>query len=335
MSSPVFEVRRRKFSGTSDTPIIEDVRHSLEDTGGFLDVIRSNSELNEVRPREILEITVREDMLTVEDAARFLVVVQSEVPDDMPIGLPYEVLLELLGDDADKFCLYEDDWSRTEGKLIRRAVFINGRTFVPFIDSWSSEIHLVECEPVALYEKVKPKFTALAGIGFTEEDSMVSGYEGEEVGLISDEVAIWYTWHDEAPDEVLIFRQDVERHTNMVLELMTMQFRPFMSKIMVEGLIGHLPEEFGDEIPETWVEDEGSWTAITSLVLSPLLTSESPRSSIRQAILDVLLDSRRGENFEASLAEYIDSVVDSDSLEHEKRLARQQRFIAEVTKWSN
>ena len=335
MSSPVFKVRRRKFSGTSDTPIIEDVRHSLEDTSGFLDVIRSNSELNEVRPREILEITVREDMLTVEDAARLLVVVQSEVPDDMPIGLPYEVLLELLGDDADKFCLYEDEWSRIEGKLIRRAVFINGRTFVPFIDSWSSEVHLVECESVALYEKVKPKFIELAGIGFTEENSMVSGYEGEEVGLISDEIAIWYTRHDEAPDEVLIFRQDVERHADMVLELMSMQFRPFMSKIMVEGLIGHLPEEFGDEIPETWVEDEGSWTAITSLVLSPLLTSESPRSSIRQAILDVLLDSRRGENFEAWLAEYIDSVVDSDSLEHEKRLARQQRFIAEVAKWSN
>jgi hypothetical protein len=274
-------------------------------------------------------------MLTVEDAARLLVVVQSEVPDDMPIGLPYEVLLELLGDDADKFCLYEDEWSRTEGKLIRRVVFINGRTFVPFIDSWSSEIHLVECEPVALYEKVKPKFTALAGIGFTEDDSMVSGYEGEEVGLISDEVAIWYTHHDEAPDEVLIFRQDTERHANMVLEMMTMQFRPFMAKIMIEGLIGHLPEEFEDEIPERWVEDDGSWTAITSIFLSPLLTSESPRSPIRQAILDYILDSRRGENFEAWLAEYIESVVDADSPAHKKRLVRQQRFTAEVANWSN
>jgi hypothetical protein len=248
----------------------------------------------------------------------------------MPIGLHHEVLWELLGDDADKFCLYEDDWSRTEGKLIRRAVFINGRTFVPFIDSWSSEIHLVECESVALYEKVKPKFIELAAIGFTEENSMVSGYEGEEVGLISDDVAIWYTRHDEDPDEVLVFRQDAERHANMVLQLMALQFRPFMSKIMVEGLIGRIPEEFGEEIPEAWVEDEGSWSAITSLVLSPLLTSESPRSPIRQGILDFLLDSRRGENFEAWLAEYIESILDPNSPDYEKRLARQARVEVEI-----
>lgn len=335
MSSPVFTARRRKFSGTTDKPTVEDVQFSVEDANGLLNAIQSNSELYEVRPREILEVTVREDTLSVEDAAKLLVVVQSEVLDDMPVGLHHEVLWELLGEDADKFCLYEDEWSRTHGKLIRRAVFINERTFVPFIDSWSSEIHLVECESIASEERVKPKFTALAGIGFTEEDSMVSGYEGEEVGLISDEVAIWYTHHDEAPDEVLIFRQDTERHANMVLEMMTMQLRPFMAKIMIEGLIGHLPEEFEAEIPERWVEDDGSWTAITSIFLSPLLTSESPRSPIRQAILDYILDSRRGENFEAWLAEYIESVVDVDSPAHKKRLVRQQRFTAEVANWSN
>ena len=72
-------------------------------------------------------------------------------PNDMPIGLNYEVLRELLGDDAYKFA--EEEWNRTKGKIIRRAVFINGRTFVPFIDSGSSEIHLVECESISLYEK--------------------------------------------------------------------------------------------------------------------------------------------------------------------------------------
>jgi hypothetical protein len=332
--SPAFEVRRRKFSGETVKPVVEDVRLSVDDSGGLLDAIRSNSELHEVRAREILEIIVREDMLTAEDVARLLVVVQSEVPDDMPIGLNHEVLWELLGDDAYKFA--EEEWNRTEGKIIRRAVFINGRTFVPFIDSGSSEIHLVECESISLYEKVQPKFTELAGIGFTEENSMVSGYEGEEVGLISDsdDIAIWYVRHDEDPDEVLIFRQDAERHASMVLELMTLQFRPFMSKIMVEGLIGRIPEEFGVEIPEAWVEDEGSWTAITSLTLSPLLTSESPRSPIRQAILDILLDTRRGENFEAWLAEYIESVIDPNSVGYEKRLARQARVEAKLEKWT-
>jgi hypothetical protein len=305
---------------------------SSVDLASLTSLIGQNPNLIEVRPREILEVTVSEEFMTVEQVVKHLVFIESDIPDDMPIGLNNEVLWELLGDDAYKFA--EEEWNRTEGKIIRRAVFINGRTFVPFIDNWSSEVHLVECESVSLYEKVQPKFTELAGIGFTEENSMVSGYEGEEVGLISDsdDIAIWYVRHDEEPDEVLIFRQDAERHASMVLELMTLQFRPFMSKIMVEGLIGRIPEGFGVEIPEAWVEDEGSWTAITSLTLSPLLTSESPRSPIRQAILDILLDTRRGENFEAWLAEYIDSVVDPNSPDYEKRIARHARVEIELAK---
>lgn len=329
MTRPVFEVRRRKFSGATDNPIVEDVRLSIEDAADLLDAIRSNSELNEVRPREILEVVVREDVLNVEDVAKLLVVVQSEVPDDMPIGLRNEVLWELLGDDADDFCLYEDEWSRTEGKLIRRAVFINGRTFVPFIDCDSSEIHLVECESVAGKGKIKPKLTVLAAIGFTEESSMLCGYEGVEVGLISEEVAIWWTQPDEDPDEVLIFRQDADRHAHTVLKLVTAPFTSFMAKIMIEGLIGRIPEEFGEKIPEAWVEDEGSWTAITSLRLSPVLTSESPRNPIRQTILDILLDSKRAENFEPWLAEYIKSVIDTSSQSYEQRLTRQARVETE------
>jgi hypothetical protein len=335
MSSRAYAVRRRTFIKTPDGVKIVESDYGIDssvDLASLTSLIGQNPNLIEVRPREILEVTVSEEFMTVEQVVKHLVFIESDIPDDMPIGLNNEVLWELLGDDAYKFA--EEEWNRTEGKIIRRAVFINGRTFVPFIDNWSSEVHLVECESVSLYEKVQPKFTELAGIGFTEENSMVSGYEGEEVGLISDsdDIAIWYVRHDEEPDEVLIFRQDAERHASMVLELMTLQFRPFMSKIMVEGLIGRIPEGFGVEIPEAWVEDEGSWTAITSLTLSPLLTSESPRSPIRQAILDILLDTRRGENFEAWLAEYIDSVVDPNSPDYEKRIARHARVEIELAK---
>jgi hypothetical protein len=332
MSHPIYEVRRRILNVGSDGISISEENFKERNLSNLVNPSLNNSDLFEVRPREILEIKFDETILGLDKVLRQLVFIESDIPDDMPIGLSYEVLRELLGDDAYKFA--EEEWNRTEGKIIRRAVFINGRTFVPFIDSGSSEIHLVECESISLYEKVQPKFTELAGIGFTEENSMVSGYEGEEVGLISDsdDIAIWYVRHDEEPDEVLVFRQDAERHASMILEMMTLQFRPFMSKIMVEGLIGRIPEGFGVEIPEAWVEDEGSWTAITSLTLSPLLTSESPRSPIRQAILDILLDTRRGENFEAWLAEYIDSVVDPNSPDYEKRIARHARVEIELAK---
>lgn len=332
MAKPTYNVRRRKFTGEAGKPSLSEETYSVDSSTDLVQAIESDTDLREVRPREILEITVDESCLSVEEVARRLVILHPDVPDDMPIGLDHEILWELLGDDADKLCLYSDEWNSTAGKMIRRAVFINGRTFVPFVDDWSTEIHLVECESVARVEKVKPKFLELATIGFTEENSMVSGYDGDEVGLISDDVAIWYTRRDEDPDEVRIFRMGPEGHPNLILELLLSQFRPFMSKIMVEGLIGKIPEEFGDEIPEAWVEDEGSWTAITSLHLNSLLTSENPRSPIRQGILDWLLDSRRGENFEAWLAEYIEAIVDPNSLEYEKRLARQARVEAELAK---
>jgi len=165
---------------------------------------------------------------------------------------------------------------------------------------------------------------------------MVSGYEGEEVGLVSEDVAIWYTRHDEEPDEVRAFRMEPERHSKLILEFLATRFSPFMSKIMVEGLVGRIPEAFGNEIPEAWVEDDGSWTAIASLHLHPLLTSVNPTSPIRQGILDVLLDSRaRGDGFESWLAEYFSSIVDPNSPAYEARLARQQRVEAEIAKWSD
>lgn len=335
MASPTYKVRRRKFTDVSGKLSVSDETHSIESSPNLAQVIQSEPNLREVRPREILEITVDEEALSVAQVVALLSFVESDIPDDMPIGLHHEVLWELLGDDADTMCFYEDEWSRTVGSIIRRALFVNGRTFIPFKDEWSAEVHFVECESIASYEAPTPKFLELAGIGFTEENSMVSGYDGEEVGLVSEDVAIWYTRRDEDPNEVRVFRIEPERLPSLILELMSSQFRPFMSKIMVEGLVGRIPEVFGEEIPEAWVEDDGSWTAITSLHLHPLLTSEDPRSQIREGILDVLLDSRRGENFEAWLAEYIASVVDPKSPEYEKRLARQQRVEIEAAKWSN
>jgi hypothetical protein len=332
MTKPTYNVRRRKFTGEAGKPSLSEETYSVDSSPNLVHVIESDPNLREVRPREILEITVDEDVLSVERVVSLLAFVESDTPDDMPVGLHHEILWELLGDDADKMCFYEDEWSRTIGSIIRRALFVNGRTFIPFKDEWSPEVHFVECESIANYESPTPKFLRLAAIGFTEENSMVSGYDGEEVGLVSDDVVIWYTRRDEDPNEVRVFRMESERHANLVLELMASQFRPFMSKIMVEGLVGRIPEAFGDEIPAAWVEDNGSWSAITSLELHPRLTSDDPTSPIRQGILDVLLDSRRGENFEAWLAEYIESVVDPNSPEYEKRLARQQRVEDEVAK---
>jgi len=328
MTCSVYEVRRRELSATADGIVINEYLQSVDEVDGLRDVIAGDPNLHEVRPREILQVTVNTDFLSVEEVSRLLVVVESTIPDDMPIGLHHEVLHHLLGDEADQLCFYEDEWSRTEGPILRRALFINGRTFIPIRDNLSSELHLVECESVADYEAPIPRFSVLASIGFTEENSMVSGYDGEEVGLISEDVAIWYTRCDEGPNEVRVFRQEPGMHANMVLELLSSQFRPFMSKVMVEGLIGYIPEAFGDEIPEVWVEDEGSWSAITSLYLSPLLTSESQRSPIRQQILDQLSDSRRKESFEEWLAEYIESVVDSESNLYEPRISRQARIEA-------
>jgi hypothetical protein len=226
--------------------------------------------------------------------------------------------------------LYEEEWNRVEGSIIKRALFINGRTFIPFRDEWSSEVHFVECEPVLSAERPWPKFEPLAAIGFTEENSMLSGYEGDEVGLVSEDVAIWFVRNDEGPDEIRVFRQEPERHVNLILEMMTSQFRPFMTKIMLEGLIGNIPEELGEEIPSVWVEDDGSWSAITSLTLSPLLTSENPRSEIRQGILDWLLDNRRAENFEGEIAAYIEAIIDPRCDEYEQRLERHARVLAEL-----
>lgn len=330
MSTGVFQVRRRRFQNEFGAIDIDDETTLIEASAELSEQLRFNAELHEVRPREILEIEVDESVLSVEEVARRLVFVESAIPDDMPIGLEPEVLHELLGDEATELGLYEDEWNRVEGSIIKRALFINGRTFVPFRDEWSSEVHFVECESISSYEQPWPKFERLASIGFTEENSMVSGYDGEEVGLIADDVAIWFVTRDEEPNEIRVFRQDPDRHANMILQLMTTQFRSFMSKIMIEGLIGHIPAEFGEEIPWAWVEDEGTWSAITSLSLSPILTSENPRSAIRQSILDWLLDSRRGENFEAEIAEYVAAIVDPNCDAHETRGERHARVLSKL-----
>jgi len=155
------------------------------------------------------------------------------------------------------------------------------------------------------------------------------------VGFLSDQVAIWVTRPDEGQIEYSITRlpsTEPGDQANMVLDFMLSQVWPFMAKVMVEGLIGRIPEELGYEIPEAWVEDEGSWSAITSLWLSPLLTSDNPRSPVRQAILDRLFDSGRDEHFGSWLTEFIDSIVDSNSPHYEKRIARQALVEHELKK---
>jgi len=230
--------------------------------------------------------------------------------------------------------LYEDYWSLITESVLRRAVFINSRPFLAIRDRDTSEIHFVEGESIAKYGRPTPKFELLASIGFTEEGSMTSGYDGDEVGLLSDQVAIRVTSPDEDPIDYSVFRLEPAEHANMILEFIFSQPMPFMSKIMIEGLIGRIPEDFEwDGVPSVWVEDvkdQGSWSAMTKLNLSTRLTSDNPRSPLRQAILDRLLDSRRGENFEAWLSEYIDSVVDPNSPHYENRLARQSRVEDEL-----
>lgn len=335
MSSRAYVVRRRTFIKTPDGVKIVESDYGIDsavDLASLTSLIEKNSNLNEVRPREILEVTVSEEFITVELAVKHLVFVESDFPDDMPIGLHYEILHELLGDDADTMCLYNEEWDRVTESVLRRAVFVNGRPFLAVRDCFSSEVHFVESEPIAIHEMPTPKFTPLVSIGFTEENSMVSGYDGQEVGLLADDVGILVTRPDEGEVDYAVFRQEPDRQSNMILELMASQFHEFMAKILVEALIGRIPEKFVNEVPAAWVEDKGSWSAITSIELSPLLTSENPRSPIRQGILDWLLDFRRGENFEAWLAEYIASVVDPNSPDYEKRIARHARVELELAK---
>ena len=336
MKSCVYAVRRKKLVSMAGEITTVDMEYEVDaaiDLESLASVIRQDPNLIEVRPREILEVTVSEEFITVEQAVKHLVFVESDVPDDMPIGLHYELLHELLGDDADTMCLYQEEWNRVTESVLRRAVFVNGRPFLAIRDRFGSEVHFVESEPIAIHERPTPKFTPLVSIGFTEENSMVSGYDGQEVGLLADDVGILVTRPDEGEIDYAVFRQEPDRQSNMILELMASQFHEFMAKIMVEALIGRIPEKFVNEVPAAWVEDEGSWSAITSIELSPLLTLENPRSPIRQGILDWLLDFRRGENFEAWLAEYIASVVDPNSPDYEKRIARHARVEVELSKW--
>jgi len=81
----------------------------------------------------------------------------------MPIGLEYEVLDEILDGDADALCFYEDYWSRVTDSLQRRAVVINGRTFLAIRDSQTREIHFVESESIADNEAPTPKFLRVLG----------------------------------------------------------------------------------------------------------------------------------------------------------------------------
>ena len=338
MSSAVYKVRRRAFaSGPEGVSVVEASFEVVDaaDVATLVAALKKDSNLIEVRPREILEVTVVETLLSVEQAAKHLVFVESDIPDDMPIGLEYEVLDEILDGDAEALCFYEEYWGRVPDSVQRRAVVINGRVFLAIRDHQTSEIHFVESESIADNEAPTPKFKLLASIGFTEEDSRTSGYDGEELGLLSEEVAIWVTRPDEGGIDYSIIRlQSAEPadHAALILKLMSSQFMPFMAKIMIEGLIGRIPEEFGDEIPEAWVEDEGSWSAITSLWLSPLLTSDNPRSPVRQAILDRLFDSGRDEHFGSWLTEFIDSIVDPNSPHYEKRIARQALVEHELKK---
>lgn len=252
----------------------------------------------------------------------------------MPIGLDWGDLRDLLDGDVLANDLCEDEWSLVSESVLRRAVFINSRPFLAIRDRDTSEIHFVESESIAKYGRPTAKFERLASIGFTEEASRTSGYDGDELGLLSDQVAIRVKSLDEDPIAYSVFRLEPAEHANMILEFMSSQPFLFMSKIMIEGLIGRIPVDFGwGGVPSVWVEeikDEGSWSAMTRLNLSTLLTSDNPRSPLRQAILDRLLDSRRGENFEAWISEYIDSVVDPNSPHFENRLARQSRVEDEL-----
>ncbi len=337
MKTAVYKVRRRAFVPTPKGVSVVETKYKVinaVDVATLASALKQDPNLFEVRPRELLEVNVIEKFLSVEEVAKHLVFIESATPDDMPIGLYWGDLRDLLDDEvlAEELC--EDYWSLITESVLRRAVFINSRPFYAICDRNTSEIHFVESESIAKYGRPSPKFERLASIGFTEEASMTSGYDGDELGLLSDQVAIRVKSPDEDPIDYSVFRLEPAKHANMILEFMSSQPFPFMSKIMIEGLIGRIPVDFDwGGVPSVWVEDlkdQGSWSAMTKLRLSTLLTSDNPRSPLRQAILDLLLDSRRGERFEAWLSEYIDSVVDPNSPHYENRLARQSRVEDEL-----
>ncbi len=337
MKTAVYKVRRRAFVPTPKGVSVVETKYKVinaVDVATLASALKQDPNLFEVRPREVLEVNVIEKFLSVEEVAKHLVFIESDIPDDMPIGLYWDDLRDLLDDEVLARELCEDYWSLITESVLRRAVFINSRPFYAIRDRNTSEIHFVESESIAKYWRPTPKFERLASIGFTEEASMTSGYDGDELGLLSDQVAIRVKSPDEDPIDYSVFRLEPAEHANMILEFMSSQPFPFMSKIMVEGLIGRIPVDFDwGGVPSVWVEDlkdQGSWSAMTKLRLSTLLTSDNPRSPLRQAILDLLLDSRRGERFEAWLSEYIDSVVDPNSPHYENRLARQSRVEDEL-----
>lgn len=337
MKTAVYKVRRRAFVPTPKGVSVVETKYKVinaVDVATLASSLKQDPNLFEVRPREILEVNVIEKFLSVEEVAKHLVFIESDIPDDMPIGLYWDDLRDLLDDEVLARELCEDYWSLITESVLRRAVFINSRPFYAIRDRNTSEIHFVESEAIAKYGRPTPKFERLASIGFTEEASMTSGYDGDELGLLSDQVAIRVKSPDEDPIDYSVFRLEPDEHANMILEFMSSQLFPFMSKIMIEGLIGRIPVDFDwGGVPSVWVEDvkdQGSWSAMTKLRLSTLLTSDNPRSPLRQAILDRLLDSRRGENFEAWISEYIDSVVDPNSPHFENRLARQSRVEDEL-----
>jgi hypothetical protein len=337
MKTAVYKVSRRAFVPTPKGVSVVETKYKVinaVDVATLASALKQDPNLFEVRPRELLEVNVIEKFLSVEEVAKHLVFIESDTPDDMPIGLYWGDLRDLLDDEVLAEELSEDYWSLITESVLRRAVFINSRPFYAIRDRNTSEIHFVESESIAKYGRPSPKFERLASIGFTEEASRTSGYDGDELGLLSDQVAIRVKSPDEDPIDYSVFRLEPAEHANMILEFMSSQPFPFMSKIMVEGLIGRIPVDFDwGGVPSVWVEDledEGSWSAMTKLRLSTLLTSDNPRSPLRQAILDLLLDSRRGERFEAWLSEYIDSVVDPNSPHYENRLARQSRVEDEL-----
>ena len=338
MKTAVCKVRRRAFIPTPKGVSVVETKYKVInaiDVATLATALKQDPNLFEVRPREVLEVKVIEKFLSVEEVAKHLVFIESDIPDDMPIGLDWSDLRDLLdGDVLVNELISEDVWSLVTESVLRRAVFINSRPFLAIRDRDTSEIHFVESESIAKYGRPTAKFERLASIGFTEEASRTSGYDGDELGLLSDQVAIRVKSPDEDPIDYSVFRLEPAEHANMILEFMSSQPFPFMSKIMIEGLIGRIPVDFDwGGVPSVWVEDlkdQGSWSAMTRLRLSTRLTSDNPRSPLRQAILDLLLDSRRGENFEAWISEYIDSVVDPNSPHFENRLARQSRVEDEL-----
>jgi hypothetical protein len=159
---------------------------------------------------------------------------------------------------------------------------------------------------------------------------MTSGDQGEDLGLLSHDTLVRYRRADDGQSDIIVESFDPSKLPERITEFSLSQFPEFLSFVLLEGLVGSLPDEEEGEVPEAWVIDGGSLSSIASCELSPILAARGQQEDLRNRVIELLASNDSLRAAPPDIANYFDSIINEDSPMHHQRAERQAAFELEM-----